>query len=80
MLGLANRIHELIEKKKSYAALRALDGSSMQNTVLIKNDLILLNQKMIKFIFISELKNVIIIVKLNAFQYHINHFQMKYFA
>ena len=27
MLGLANRIHELIEKKKSYAALRALDGT-----------------------------------------------------
>ena len=26
VLGLANRIHELIEKKKSYAALRALDG------------------------------------------------------
>src|ERR1700727_2384272 len=27
VLGLSNRIHELIEKKKSYAALRALDGT-----------------------------------------------------
>jgi hypothetical protein len=34
VLGLANRIHELIEKKKSYAALRALDGTSLvYNTV-----------------------------------------------
>jgi len=27
VLGLANRVNELIEKRKSYAALRALDGT-----------------------------------------------------
>ena len=51
-----------------------------RNAVLTENNLILLNQKMIKFIFISELKNVIIVIKLNIFWYHINHFYMKHFV
>ena len=38
-----------------------------RSTVLTENDLILLNQKIIKSIFISELKNIIIVVKLNVF-------------
>jgi exocyst complex component 6 len=29
VLGLANRIHELIERRKNYAALRALDGTCL---------------------------------------------------
>jgi hypothetical protein len=32
VLGLANRIHELIERRKSYAALRALDGTYLWYT------------------------------------------------
>ena len=32
VLGLANRIHELIERRKSYAALRALDGTCLWYT------------------------------------------------
>ena len=51
-----------------------------KSTVLIEADLILLNQKMIKFIFMSELKNVIIIIKLNTLQHHINCFHMKHFV
>ena len=51
-----------------------------RNVILTENDLILLNQKMIKFIFMFELKNVIIIIKLNMLWYHINHFWMKHFA
>jgi hypothetical protein len=34
VLGLSNRIHELIEKKRSYAALRALDGNISSFAVL----------------------------------------------
>jgi len=36
VLGLANRINELIEKRKNYAALRALDGILIFEVRLIR--------------------------------------------
>ena len=54
--------------------------SQARSAVLIEDDLISLNQKMIKSIFMFELKNIITVVKLNIFQHHINYFHIKHFA
>ena len=58
VLGLTNRIHELIEKKKSYAALRALDGIPFAyNSILKELQNVHLNE-IIQFDFAEVIRQV----------------------